>query len=171
MLYRLYCTCGSLGGFFTYINFLATSWFLTIMSIDRCMSLQKSFREKRTFKNSTKVCGAVWLIAVVFTLPLVFLIQENDHFCDFKSGNDEQMKAVLIENQFMDFGKHNYDNELCQFKNPTKWFKIWQIAYFSYAYAIPTMILIFEYSKILVFLKNHPNSRNIIQIISAGEVT
>ena len=58
-------SCKLVGGFFTYINFLATSWFLTIMSIDRYMSLKHRKRKKRTFEYSSKICGYVWLVATM----------------------------------------------------------------------------------------------------------
>ena len=58
-------SCKLVGGFFTYINFLATSWFLTIMSIDRYMSLKHRKPKKRTFEYSSKICGYVWLVATM----------------------------------------------------------------------------------------------------------
>ena len=82
----------------------------------------------------------------ILTLPLVYLIQKNGSLCDFKSNNDVPRESVS------DTPKTN-DNNFCKYTSPVKLFTVWQIAYFTYAYAIPALILIVAYSKILLHLK------------------
>ena len=90
----------------------------------------------------------------ILTLPLVYLIQKNGSFCDFKINNDILVKSVSAQKIT--------DNNFCKYTNPVKLVTVWQIAYFTYAYAIPALILIIAYSKILFHLKVNTALENVL---------
>ena len=120
--------CKILVGYIPYVNFLVTSWFTTVLSIDNFLAIRDQKTDvHRTFKNSLLVSICIWIFGSLLNLPSFVFYDKIGDQCKIPTN-------------------YSPDSKNCQHDNSNGNFILWQYIHVLYAFVVPSAILLVMYS-------------------------